>query len=358
MAGSLGRADFLKTTREIIAKRAGYTCSFPNCGRRTVGPADDQKKFSNVGVAAHIYGAARSGRGPRGTGQLTDEERRSPTNGIWLCAHHAALIDKHEGADYPASVLHAYKALHETRMAHEVAGVSTPVCWVNGVTVESSPVFRAPVNIPLAKLTLLVGNNGVGKTGLCEWIAGTSDPKYFTRWWNVHPGCDSVAITVCYASPDPHVVQVQIRSEDSATYRIDNKATVASAGQIKVVFPMRKRQPPAEGIDDLRKLAQDLDLHRHEVRALCESLESTKHGFFFGGKFQASEESRQLFVRTVGVPKVGELPYGGLSGSEQQRLKNAARRGSGQPTVNRCAHAPRAGRWSVAAGYRLVEDAR
>lgn len=115
------RADFSTETRELVARRAGFRCSFPWCGQLTVGPANKPCISVNVGHAAHIYSAATSGKGPRGTGGLTESDLKSPENAIWLCAQHANLIDKNQGEDYPADVLHSYKTLNETRMAHELA---------------------------------------------------------------------------------------------------------------------------------------------------------------------------------------------------------------------------------------------
>ena len=177
-----GRWEFSPTTRELVAKRAAFTCSFPSCGKLTVGPAPDPTKASNTGVASHIYGAAKSGMGPRGAGDLTGQDLQSAENAIWMCAHHASLVDKHAGIDYPADLLHSYKALHETRMAKKHAGIHTPFGWVERVTISSSPLLASPTDLHLAKLNLLIGGNGTGKTGLCEWIAGHFNPRRLERW--------------------------------------------------------------------------------------------------------------------------------------------------------------------------------
>ena len=48
---------FSKSTREILAKRAGQTCSNPYCRRPTTGPHTEDNKSVDVGEAAHIRGA-------------------------------------------------------------------------------------------------------------------------------------------------------------------------------------------------------------------------------------------------------------------------------------------------------------
>lgn len=37
----MARDDFDKPTREALAQRAGYLCSFPECGSLTIGPSDE-----------------------------------------------------------------------------------------------------------------------------------------------------------------------------------------------------------------------------------------------------------------------------------------------------------------------------
>jgi len=85
------RDDFSKTTIGLLAKRAGYVCSNPDCNIPTVGAAATADKSINVGVAAHITAAAAGG--PRYDPALTPEERRHHSNGIWLCEIHGKAVD-------------------------------------------------------------------------------------------------------------------------------------------------------------------------------------------------------------------------------------------------------------------------
>jgi ribosomal protein L37AE/L43A len=47
--------------------------------------------MNNIGVAAHISGAAPGG--PRYDASMSSEARKSINNGIWLCANCARLVD-------------------------------------------------------------------------------------------------------------------------------------------------------------------------------------------------------------------------------------------------------------------------
>ena len=85
------RDEFTDKVRGILAARAGYRCSRPECYAATSGPQSDLLKTLNLGVAAHIT-AASSG-GPRFDASLSIEERCSAANGIWLCQNCGKLVD-------------------------------------------------------------------------------------------------------------------------------------------------------------------------------------------------------------------------------------------------------------------------
>ena len=85
------RDEFSPKTKEILAKRVGTLCSNPRCSVPTYGPNVDPGKSTNKGVAAHI--TAASPGGPRYDPNMTEEERSSVDNGIWLCENCAKLID-------------------------------------------------------------------------------------------------------------------------------------------------------------------------------------------------------------------------------------------------------------------------
>jgi len=103
------RDEFSDGVKAILAHRAGYRCSKPSCRALTAGPSreSDAAKM-NIGVAAHITGAA-GGRGRvRYDPSLSPEERRSVTNGIWLCQTHAKEVDDDE-LTYTVDILRAWK---------------------------------------------------------------------------------------------------------------------------------------------------------------------------------------------------------------------------------------------------------
>jgi hypothetical protein len=105
------RDDFSAKTKQALALRAGYTCSFRGCPRSTSGPSEEAPDaVSMTGKAAHIHAAAPGGR--RYLASTTPDQRKDISNGIWLCSHHADLIDDDE-VTYTADDLRAMKREHE-----------------------------------------------------------------------------------------------------------------------------------------------------------------------------------------------------------------------------------------------------
>src|ERR1035441_10378753 len=67
------RDDFSKKTKNAVAARAGWHCSFTGCGKSTVGPSEESSDaVTMIGKAAHICGAV-PGPGSRQYPQLVAE---------------------------------------------------------------------------------------------------------------------------------------------------------------------------------------------------------------------------------------------------------------------------------------------
>ena len=110
--------DFTEATKRAVALRAGYRCSFTDCGQQTVGPSEEAPSaITNIGVAAHI--CAASPNGLRYIGSMTPQERSDIGNAIWLCSNHAALIDR-DAATYTVERLHEMKQAHEAACTESV----------------------------------------------------------------------------------------------------------------------------------------------------------------------------------------------------------------------------------------------
>lgn len=111
------RDDFSRKTVELLAKRAGNVCSNPNCRRSTFGAAADPDKWINIGSAAHITAAAPGG--PRYDPLLTPQQRCHHSNGIWLCATDAKIVDS-DATHFTVEKLHEWKKVAEQRSFLEI----------------------------------------------------------------------------------------------------------------------------------------------------------------------------------------------------------------------------------------------
>ncbi len=115
------RDDFSESTKRIIAERAGYICSNPDCESPTIGATIGKTDISTkTGEAAHI--CAASAGGARYVARMTSEQRKSPSNGIWLCASCATLIDKNDGINYSVDLLNDWKCNRESCSSSALQG--------------------------------------------------------------------------------------------------------------------------------------------------------------------------------------------------------------------------------------------
>jgi len=115
---SSSRDDFSMSTKRALAGRVNQRCSNPDCRASTGGPQVDPRKVLNIGVAAHIAGAAPGG--PRYDATMTPEQRADISNGIWLCQTCARLIDN-DPLHFGTEILRAWKTMAEQE-AHDRIG--------------------------------------------------------------------------------------------------------------------------------------------------------------------------------------------------------------------------------------------
>jgi hypothetical protein len=142
------RDDFPRPVLETLAKRVGYRCSNPECRKPTSGPHTDGAKAVNVGVGSHI--TAASPGGPRYDPSLTQEQRRSQENGVWLCQNCGKLVDNDESRYTPA-VLREWRRVAEAAALAGVQSSSGPTAGPDHSIrfgVDGWTVWRERGNLP------------------------------------------------------------------------------------------------------------------------------------------------------------------------------------------------------------------
>lgn len=137
------RDEFSASTRRTLLLRVAGLCSKPECRKMTLVPTSEYPGSIGItGRAAHITAATVNG--PRYDAQMTKEERRSATNGIWLCAVCADLIDKDNGREYSVPLLKSWKHNAEQRVADQslISSMARMPLWLDKI---STPYY---INIP------------------------------------------------------------------------------------------------------------------------------------------------------------------------------------------------------------------
>lgn len=177
----MNRQEFSQKTKDLLAGRAGYQCSHPECNIITIGPGDSSEEIASIGEAAHIYSASLNG--PRGQGGLSDDDLKSAANGFWACKNHAKIIDTNSGRGFSAEQLKSWKLLHEEKIKRHQGRLSRNVAWINSINIKTSTLYEDESTIYFGKVTYIHGpKNSCGKSTLLKWIACLSSYEYLEGW--------------------------------------------------------------------------------------------------------------------------------------------------------------------------------
>jgi len=133
------RDEFSAPIRKALAERVAYLCSNPICRKLTIGPKSDGLSSVKTGIAAHITAAALGG--PRYDPTLTPEERKSISNGVWLCGDCSKLVDSDE-ARFPADLLQTWRTSTEAEISLRQQNAFPRVSDSTTVVVNSALVSR------------------------------------------------------------------------------------------------------------------------------------------------------------------------------------------------------------------------
>jgi hypothetical protein len=318
---SKARVDFSANTKWIIALRSGYRCAHPECNARTtVGPAKQPDEYEDTGRASHIFAAAK--RGPRGRGNLSPDELRSVANGIWLCAEHADQVDTNNGKDYPPHVLLGWKAAHESRIAREHDAMLHPFGWIERLHIIDAPVFKPDQRINFANVNVIVGDNGVGKTTICEWLWSLKDSSTLLRW-GAYPSSSGrkygdVKVAIDFRAPAQHHVVLEITGGRTIFTLDKQKFPFSPVGyEVSALRCESRFLVPSEG--DQAFIAKCLQMDEIEVQALADYVNESPGIFLKGTEWEdVEDEDGGDPIRRLNclLPNGHKLPFRGISGGE------------------------------------------
>lgn len=314
------RADFSRTVAEKLAKRAAYKCSFPTCIRSTTGPGANEDQVSTTGKAAHIYSASQNG--PRGTGGLTLEQRQRIDNGIWLCAKHADLVDKNGGTDFPVPTLREYRRIHEERIRSERALISGSSAWVHSMTINSAPIFKTPLTIHFGKVTVICGENHSGKTALCDWLQGISNPLTLCSWADALKS-RTLSYEVTYFDPFEQRIRVRTHAHDEVEYFLNGEPTPFDPNPIRFVrlkYVQLDRRDHGPQMTDLEFLSRTLSVSPALIRNMLPLVGVQQASTVGGVRLETtSGDALRLHTDVHGTLRGLDLRYG-LSNTERCRV--------------------------------------
>jgi hypothetical protein len=319
----MGRdADFPKPVQRLLAERAGHHCSVPFCNKPTVGPGHKPNQSAKTGTACHIFAASPDG--PRGTGGLTPSQRQKASNGIWCCATHGRLIDTNKGGRYPAELLKQWKRLHEARREREMVGFATPLGWVDSLEIINSVLFRPSAMVTFSKATLVYGDGPVGKSTICEWLAGISLPSALARWKK-----HDHDLRLSYFAPDAEALMLSMRKKETQR-SLNGKALLKGPANLRVIYlteDYTRKFDLDKAADDLQWIANVLDSEPETIKSLCDDIRINGHEFcrhmeFLEEHVEPDEEDDEpgrdgwfLYVATDRKPSE-KLPFRSLATSE------------------------------------------
>ncbi|MDD2857213.1 MAG: hypothetical protein PHU75_00910 [Candidatus Nanopelagicales bacterium] len=132
------RARVASGQEKVVIARSGNRCAYPDCRAELVFDADaegDQPKV--VGKVAHI--AAASPGGPRYDASMTDAQRSSAENLIYLCGPHHDAVDSQLDK-------HTVKYLHDAKVTHESAVARAVKNALGNVTFEELGVICGAIS--------------------------------------------------------------------------------------------------------------------------------------------------------------------------------------------------------------------
>ena len=180
------RDGFLLSVRDTIAKKSGYICAYPDCKKMTVsGSADRQSGITVLGVAAHITAASK--KGPRYDKDMSHEERKSESNGIWTCQNHGKFIDDNT-SKCTVNELRRWKEQHENWVFKRVeSGRSLFSSGIYRISFENIGIFESEYHLPFGRHNILVGDNDTGKTSFCHIMnafSGGNNWRMFSKFFD------------------------------------------------------------------------------------------------------------------------------------------------------------------------------
>jgi hypothetical protein len=312
----MSRDNFSDPIKRKLVQRAGYQCSI--CGRITVGPSEERPEGVNLtGQAAHIAAAARGGR--RYDEKQTPEERSDISNGIWLCSYHADLVDGDQST-YRDDLLRQIKGNHEAKIALQLKGISVDRGVITEIDLSNFGEVSNNINLKFSNRNAIFGNNGVGKTLICEFIAALTDRQYLDRWRKRETDNSNGYCSVQFFRNELTKFTIAISANNDITYSVNDADIPLFVAPI-IVFYLREDmhrfrdrtnrekeeagEPPIDENDLIGWLALYFRLTVQELTNVVNSMKKSKK--FFINDLNINQQAKVIEIR-YGPQRDEEFP--------------------------------------------------
>jgi len=319
----MARDNFSVNIKFVLAQRAGYLCSI--CTQSTIGPSSESDTSVNLtGIAAHISAASPGGR--RFDANLTSEQRSDISNGIWLCNTHADLIDGDE-ITYTTEYLKQVKANHEQKIQFKQSGITPERGAIVKIDFSNLGVVTKPVTMEFADKNIVVSNNGLGKTLMCEFLASLANKKFLKRWTKRRSGeALNSYFNIYYFKNSLDKFSIHIDINNTISYSLNDSPIPILETPLRILYLRQSFWEFLRKISDEQRkelslinlLASYFEISEKELVNVIHSIIRDKKIFVNDISFNDKEDD--LLVKMSSRPESGRFRFWALSGGEQERV--------------------------------------
>ena len=186
-----------------------------------------------------------------------------------------------------------------------------PPLRVNRLKIYESPLFAKNSEMEFKKLTLITGGS-VGKTALCEWLAGFSCPKHLDRWIEFREA--NLLMELEFNSPEWRTTKISIPLTEES-YRTSS----FPVSPFQAIFP-RTITFDEENQDDIEVVSDAMNIHRHDLENLCEDRSLRESGYIRKIFFERNDERCYLFANLQSIKANKPVCLRLLSATERYML--------------------------------------
>ena len=183
---------------------------------------------------------------------------------------------------------------------------------IKRIDFPKTPLLCANESLYLNKVSVFLGNNGVGKTAVCEWLSGIEGIKYQKRWLALSES-EPIILKLEIRTPEKHNLIIKL-SNSILTYNFDGNNTPGSPYPFRIILASRKKFP-TEGLDDGDILAKHLNMDKATLQNYATRVGSSFYCSINKITFKKEDSNTNVYVDMENTEP--NLRFDFLSGSEQ-----------------------------------------